>query len=136
MKKEVVYFDHEIDHYKEYSLEELTLLCNNIILDYNIRHKEAMDKGNFKITRYTIFAEHEWDYDEGNIKFGLRLYRTETDSEYNSRLIHEAKFASAKQARLEAKERQDALKRLEQEKRLKDPEYQKYLELLNKFHKK
>ena len=133
-KKEVLFYNRDLDTNTEYSLEELTKLCKDYWKDSLELHKEDMKRQGYTVNRYTIQALYESGYyNDGYTQFRINYYRSETDKEYSIRLEREQKYKEKADLDKKAAEARAFTKKKEQEKLMKDPEYLKLLELKEKF---
>lgn len=136
-KIEVFYLDYRLSTNHEYTLEELNKQCNDYWILIQEQHKSVMQKEGYQLTRFTLEVVHESGYynDDGSAEFNMKIYRTEKDKEYEQRLSTIKKERERRKIEKLAKEAKEFTKRIEHEKRMKDPEYIKLLELQKKFGK-
>lgn len=116
IKKEVFLTSVRLDT-GPFTLEELIEEVKN-----TYKEQQEFYKDTNPLTSYTLEVETENDYGDTYARFNMLLYTMETDEQFKKRIETEEKFKTLEKQK---KERQKALDA--------DPEYQKFLELKNKF---
>ncbi len=137
-KKEIFFQERYLDTDKEYTIDELQKEAINSIDSFSsyLHLPFTLELSTWKVKAYTEYGEYG---DPDRAEFRLMFYRWEDEKEYKERLLKEDK--QDKLNKENAKKSQEIAKKKAKEAKLKqealeaDPDYQKYLELQNKFKK-
>lgn len=130
MNQEIFYYDHEYHSHGPYSLEEFSDWVN---AEFDTI-KQAHAKNNFKITRFELLFESEYEYyGESRPSLKMKIFRLETDEEVVKREQREADYSERKKKELATKAQKKEEKKRKQEELEKDSDYKKFKELQKKF---
>ena len=140
-RKQVLYFstDASLNECGEHSISEIESICRKGVDDYLNDKRRAVANGqrfniswDLPIENITLRFYKNW---EGDVDAEINVYRLETDNEMNNRVEAERKEKERQKNKIALAAREKKKREDEAARRMKDPEYLKFLELKNKYSK-
>jgi hypothetical protein len=134
-KKEIFVIKGYIDTDTEYTLDRLKEIAEEQLSSFPTMYPQNPSIPLIYTYKFRAYTDYEEYGTNVYAQFDILYYRLETDEEYNKRVelenLNKTKQQLASEKRLIARQK----KAKEKEALLADPEYQKFLELKQKFSK-